>query len=1412
MHSAGADADGADDDGVTFGTIRVGALGATATVNVQGSAAKLDAWIDFNGDGSWGGPGEQIADSVPMAVGDNTLSFDVPSWAADGVTYARFRLSTAGNLGVQGSAADGEVEDYAVTIVLPTAGGSVSPSEHLIGSNILTTINSAVATDLDRDGDMDVLSGASDGVAWYENDGNENFISHFLPSGIGAVAKVIAIDLDGDGDIDVLSSPEHDRNLTWYENDGAQNFVSHTIPTDVAFWITDIFAADMDGDGDVDVLAEAQGWSLALYENDGHQNFTSHLLDSDVIIDGLSAADLDGDGDLDIPVVSYGRVSWYENIANDTFVEHSIAIGTYNVSRVVPVDLDSDGNMDLVLAAEYSNEIAWYQNDGDGNFVAHSIDVATVNPGASDVFPADIDGDGDVDLVTVRSFVGEINWYENDGSQNFSPHWISRFTSYFAETVYAADMDGDGDLDVLAGSHGKLGWYENSESSGLDYGDAPAPYPTLAAEDGAVHAAVGPTLGPTRETEFDGTHSETASSGYWEEDGVVLSPLHVGQLGATAYVIVQGGPAKLDAWIDFNGDGSWGGPGEQIADSVLMSVGDNTLSFDVPSWANAGLTFARYRLSTAGHLGVGGFAADGEVEDYAVTIDLTPPAIDLNGPADGTDYINSSDHWIGFGTPRAPLDLSTARITDQLGNPYFSNLTSLTTTIGTATSPSGGVHQGDILTATTLVGGITQSYDPITGVLTLSGYTTPANYQTVLRSIRYDNSNTFGGPGDDTVYVYFVCVDAANIQSNSSQGQILVDPLEDIDLDGAGGTNDFATTWTNAGPINISDGDATVKDGQRPYLTGMTVTIGNPHAGDALSAVVSGTNIDIAGVGSTQLLFNAKSPLNTDDLVNWQTVLRTVQYFNALGGPGVGQVFIDFDYFDGFQTHGTIRTTTVNIVLPSPPVIDLNGVAAGTGFAATWTNAGAVNITDAAAATVTNGESANLASITASIATGSHANNVLSANTAGTAISQSYNAGSGVLTLSGTDTVANYQTVLRTIMYNNTGGGPGADPVTVNFVANYGGLISATASSTITIVNNSSVVGRHLFYNQSGTATRYDHNDPAINSFDDLAIATDKTAYLWENPGAATFANVSSYTKGINGIMVDIFGLHGTITAADFIFRVGNNNSPGLWGTANAPSSVSVRAGAGVSGSDRVEIIWAPGTAPTKQWLEVITLANANTGLAQAVGYPAGQGDAFFFGNAPGNTGAGDTAVNSLVNSLDEAAIRANNALVVANIPITNVYDVGRNASVNVIDESAARMNRTNPATVLKYLNLTSAPAAPEADSGSRDEDVSPDGDEDVAGDVSPLVAGASASRDSGVASALTVSAPMDAPVSLPKWMSNRLDRVDVNSGGPNRTFQHLHDVNTPRSRALVQKFDYLTDALGLDDELLDSLLADLGL
>jgi len=157
----------------------------------------------------------------------------------------------------------------------------------------------------------------------------------------------------------------------------------------------------------------------------------------------------------------------------------------------------------------------------------------------------------------------------------------------------------------------------DDDEPSADFGDAPTPYPTTSAENGARHAAIGPRLGATRDSETDGTHSAAANADGVDEDGIVFGTIQVGQLDAAVTVNVQDAPAgaKLDAWIDFDGDGSWGGVAEQIFDNASVQAGDNTLRFDVPSWAADGDTVARFRLSSSGDLGVVGVASDGEVED-----------------------------------------------------------------------------------------------------------------------------------------------------------------------------------------------------------------------------------------------------------------------------------------------------------------------------------------------------------------------------------------------------------------------------------------------------------------------------------------------------------------------------------------------------------------------------------------------------------------------------------------------------------------------------------------------------------------------------------------------------------------------------------------------------------------------------
>ncbi len=232
------------------------------------------------------------------------------------------------------------------------------------------------------------------------------------------------------------------------------------------------------------------------------------------------------------------------------------------------------------------------------------------------------------------------------------------------------------------------------------------------------------------------------------------------------------------------------------------------------------------------------------------------------------------------------------------------------------------------------------------------------------------------------------------------------------------------------------------------------------------------------------------------------------------------------------------------------------------------------------------------------------------------------------------------------------------------------------------ILSTIGVADQQVFYNNSN----FDGNNSSINASDDLAIATDKTAYLPDS-GSATLASVTNYVRGINGIMVDLASTHGTITASDFAFKVGTSNSPGTWATAPAPASISVRSGAGVGGSDRIEITWPDG-AISNTWLEVTLKGNdaiggsdTNTGLSAS--------DVFYFGNRIGDAGF-DPAGLAVTNASDEIAVRLNPGF---DEPITSPYDFNRDQLVNANDQIIARLSTG----FLALIDVSTSAAAPVA-------------------------------------------------------------------------------------------------------------------
>jgi len=161
----------------------------------------------------------------------------------------------------------------------------------------------------------------------------------------------------------------------------------------------------------------------------------------------------------------------------------------------------------------------------------------------------------------------------------------------------------------------------------LDFGDAPDGFPTLLVDDGARHLIRnGYHLGHTVDAETDGQPhpkviGDDQDAPVNDEDGVEIDWAFVGQ-HSTAWVNASA-DGYLDAWIDFNDDGSWDGPGEHVFSAEPLTAGWQGLDFSVPADAVPGYVVGRFRFSSVDTgLPYYGLAPDGEVEDIRVFISL----------------------------------------------------------------------------------------------------------------------------------------------------------------------------------------------------------------------------------------------------------------------------------------------------------------------------------------------------------------------------------------------------------------------------------------------------------------------------------------------------------------------------------------------------------------------------------------------------------------------------------------------------------------------------------------------------------------------------------------------------------------------------------------------------------------------
>jgi hypothetical protein len=318
-----------------------------------------------------------------------------------------------------------------------------------------------------------------------------------------------------------------------------------------------------------------------------------------------------------------------------------------------------------------------------------------------------------------------------------------------------------------------------------------------------------------------------------------------------------------------------------------------------------------------------------------------------------------------------------------------------------------------------------------------------------------------------------------------------------------------------------------------------------------------------------------------------------------------------------------------------------------------------------------------------------------------------------------------------------------ANTFTYSDTANTGLMASGGGTAAVGVNNNVStftaavaasgntVLGANIFYNNSFFDTPQ-NNGPIVgahpqyannSSAPDTAVALDKVPL--QQGQMANFSNYTSYSKGINGIslsfnaltsteLMDLIG-NGSPTPGNyaisspstyFTVNTGNNNTPSGWATATTPTATLIVPS--VAGApDLVQLTWpnydpnnptAPGVAVGQAWIQVQVNAGTNLGLTMP--------DAFYFGNAPADTG--NSATDSFVTATDEILVRNNYRLnrVTAEATIYDPYDFNRDDIVGGTDslmlnpydptwpgdELFARNHATNFSTSLKLIQPTASP------------------------------------------------------------------------------------------------------------------------
>jgi len=331
--------------------------------------------------------------------------------------------------------------------------------------------------------------------------------------------------------------------------------------------------------------------------------------------------------------------------------------------------------------------------------------------------------------------------------------------------------------------------------------------------------------------------------------------------------------------------------------------------------------------------------------------------------------------------------------------------------------------------------GITGSWNSTTGILSLSGSASQADYQTALRAVTYSNTNATPSTALRTI--------SFTVNDGSADSNTL--------------TRNISLSFTNAAPVlaNLETADLDYTDGGSPIMLSSTLTVSDADDAYLESATVELTTNYINGedllsftnTASISGSWNSSSGLltltGTAAIADYQIALRGVTYSNSNPDPSTVIRTFAITVNDGTDASNTetrdITVTSVNDA-PTLSAIETSPLTYNPGD-------GAVQITTTIVPA--DGDNINLSGATVQITGNYFSGEDVLAFSDQLGITGSWDNITGTLTLTGATTISNYQTALRAVTYENTNATPAYSTRTVSFIVNDGTYDSTPATRNI---------------------------------------------------------------------------------------------------------------------------------------------------------------------------------------------------------------------------------------------------------------------------------------------------------------------------------------------------------------------------